>query len=62
MNYSLFIMVMKEKMSMEAKGQPGADLATSPLLSSQSSDLYFIFYVSLPPHRKIARGHIYSRF
>jgi hypothetical protein len=39
MNYSVFIMVLKEMMSMESKGQPGAASAASPLLSSQSSDL-----------------------
>jgi hypothetical protein len=34
MNYSLFIMVLKEMVSMEVKGQPGAAPAASPLLSS----------------------------
>jgi hypothetical protein len=55
MKYSLFIMVMKEMMSMEAKGQMGAAPAASPLLSSQYSDLYYMFSVSLPPCRKITR-------
>jgi hypothetical protein len=35
MNYFLFIMVMKEMMSMEVKGQHGVALAASPLLYSQ---------------------------
>jgi hypothetical protein len=34
MNYSLFIMVLKEMLSMELKGQLGAALVASPLLSS----------------------------
>jgi hypothetical protein len=34
MNYSLFIMEMKEMMPMEAKVQPVAASAASPLLSS----------------------------
>jgi hypothetical protein len=38
MNYSLFIMVTKEMVSMEVKGQQGMALAASPLLSSQSLD------------------------
>jgi hypothetical protein len=33
-NYSLFIMLLKEMVSMESKGQLGAALATSPLVSS----------------------------
>jgi hypothetical protein len=36
MKYSIFIMVMKEMVLMEAKGQPGAALVASPLLSSES--------------------------
>jgi hypothetical protein len=36
--YSLFIMLLKEMVLMELKGQPGAAPAASPLLSSQSSD------------------------
>jgi hypothetical protein len=36
-NYSLFIMLLKEMVSMESNGQPGAALAVT-LLSSQSSD------------------------
>jgi hypothetical protein len=54
MDYSHFIMVMKDMMSMEAKGQPGAALAAYPLLSLQSLDLYYVFSISPPPHRKIA--------
>jgi hypothetical protein len=61
-NYSLFIMLLKEMMPMESKGQPGAAPAVSLLLSSQSSDLYCVFRVSLPPRREIAEGGIYSRF
>jgi hypothetical protein len=34
MKYYLFIMVTKEMVSMEAKRQPGAAPAASPLLSS----------------------------
>jgi hypothetical protein len=34
MNYSLFIMMVKEMVSMEANGQPGAAPAAPPLLSS----------------------------
>jgi hypothetical protein len=33
-NYSLFIMLLKEMVSMESKGTPGAASAASPLLSS----------------------------
>jgi hypothetical protein len=51
MNYSLFIMVLKEMVSIELKGQLGA----SPLISSQSSDPYGVFRVSPPPPRKIAK-------
>jgi hypothetical protein len=51
MNYSLFIMVLKEMVSMEGKGQPGAAPAMSPLLSLQSIDLYCVFHVSpMLPH------------
>jgi hypothetical protein len=32
-NYSLFIMVLKEMMSMESRGQPRAAPAAAPLLS-----------------------------
>jgi hypothetical protein len=34
---------------MEAKGQSGAAPAAAPLLSSQYSDLYGVFRISLPP-------------
>jgi hypothetical protein len=54
MNYSRFIMMMKEMMSMEVKGQSGAALAAYPLLSSQSLDLYYVFSIPSPPHRKVA--------
>jgi hypothetical protein len=37
LNYTLFIMLLKELVSMELKGQPVAAPTTSPL-SSQSSD------------------------
>jgi hypothetical protein len=33
-NYSIFIMLLKEMVSMESKGQPGAALVASSLLSS----------------------------
>jgi hypothetical protein len=55
-NYSLLIMLLKEMMSMESKGKPGAAPAASPLLSSQSLDPYGVFHVSLPPPHKIAKG------
>jgi hypothetical protein len=49
-------MMMKEMISMEAKGQLGETLAANPLLSLQSLDQYCVFSVSpLPPH-EIARG------
>jgi hypothetical protein len=32
-NYSLFIMLLKEMVSMESKGQPGVAPKVSPLLS-----------------------------
>jgi hypothetical protein len=58
MNYSLFIMLLKEMVSMELKRQPGV---ASPLLSSQSLDMFRIFCVSPPPRREIAlTGPLYS--
>jgi hypothetical protein len=60
MNYSIFIMEMKETISMEANGQPGAALAAPPLLSSQSLDPFRVFTVPKPPPRKIPKGHIVS--
>jgi hypothetical protein len=60
MNYSIFIMEMKETMSMEENGQPGAALAAPPLLSSQSLDLFRVFTVPMPPPREIPRGYIVS--
>jgi hypothetical protein len=62
MNYSIFIMDMKEMMPMEAKVQLVAAPATSPLLSSQSTDPFCVFFVSMPPSHKITKGGIYSRF
>jgi hypothetical protein len=62
MNYSLFIMETKEMMPMEAKVQPVAALAASPLLSSQSADPFRVFSVSMPPPHEITRGWIYSKF
>jgi hypothetical protein len=55
-NYSLFIMLLKEMVLMESKGQPGAAPAASPILSSQSSDPYGVFRVSLLPLREITEG------
>jgi hypothetical protein len=52
-NYSLFIMVLKVMMSMESRGQLGAALSASPLLSSQPSDPYGVFHVFLPPYHEI---------
>jgi hypothetical protein len=37
-NYFLFIMLLKEMVSMESKGQPGAAPLASSNLSSQSAD------------------------
>jgi hypothetical protein len=42
-NCSLFIMLLKEMVSMELKGQPKVASAASPLLSSQSSDQFPVF-------------------
>jgi hypothetical protein len=58
-NYSLFIILLKEMMSMESKGQLGAAPAASPLLSSQSSDLYCVFRVSLSPSHEIIKEGVY---
>jgi hypothetical protein len=38
-NYSLFIMLLKDMVSMESKGQPEAAPVASPLLSLQSAYL-----------------------
>jgi hypothetical protein len=46
MNYSLFIMVMKEMMSMEEKGQPGEASAASPSYP-HSLQIYIIYFVFL---------------
>jgi hypothetical protein len=52
-------MVMKEMVWMEVKGQSGAALAMSPLLSSQYLDPYCVFSVSPSPHRKkVLESHI----
>jgi hypothetical protein len=58
-NYSLFIMLLKKMVSMESKRQPWADLAVSPLLSSQSADLYSVFHVSPSPHHEVPKGGVY---
>jgi hypothetical protein len=57
-----FIMLLKDMMSMESKGQPGVTPTASPLLSLQSADPFSVFCVSLPPHREIAQGVPFSRF
>jgi hypothetical protein len=62
MKYSPVIMVPKEMVSMESKGQLGAAPVASSLLSSQSIDLYYVFCVFPQPGRKIARGGIYNQF
>jgi hypothetical protein len=49
-------------MSMEAKRQPGAAPTTSSILSSHCADLFRLFCVSTPPHRKIARGLYIASF
>jgi hypothetical protein len=61
-NYSLFIMLLKQMVSMESKGQLGAALAASPLLSSQSSDQFHVFCVSPSPPQNPPRGPLYSQF
>jgi hypothetical protein len=58
-NYSIFIMLLKEMVSMESKEQQGVAIAMSPLLSLQSADLFGVFRVSPLPHREIARGVLY---
>jgi hypothetical protein len=55
-NYSLFIMLLKE---MESKGQSSVALAAAPVLSSQSSNQFCVFCVSPSPCREIARGALY---
>jgi hypothetical protein len=55
-NYSLFIMVPKEMVSMKVKGQLRAAPIASSLLSSQSADPYCVFHVTPPPHREISWG------
>jgi hypothetical protein len=60
--YFLFITVLKEMVSMEYKEQPGVAPEASPLLSLQSTNLFCVFHVSLPPPHKITRGGMYSRF
>jgi hypothetical protein len=52
-------MLLKEMVSMESKGQPGVALVASPLLSSQSSDQFRVFFVSPSPRCKITRGVFY---
>jgi hypothetical protein len=53
-NDSLFIMLLKEMVSMELKGQPGAAPAVSPLLSLESADQFHVIFHSPPPPREIA--------
>jgi hypothetical protein len=62
MNYSLFIMMLNEMVPMEAKGQPGADSAVSPLLSLQFADPYCVFHVSPLPLARCTGGPFYSLF
>jgi hypothetical protein len=58
-NYSLFIMLLKEMVSMESKGQPRAAPSVYPLLSSQSTDPFGVFRVSPLSHHKIYRRVLY---
>jgi hypothetical protein len=58
-NYPLFIMLLKEMVSMESKGQLGAVPAASPLISSPSSDQNCVFHVSPLTPRQVARGVLY---
>jgi hypothetical protein len=53
MNYSLFIMVIKEMVPMEVKRQPGAAQAASPLLSLHFVEPFHVFSISIPPHHEI---------
>jgi hypothetical protein len=55
-NYSLFIMLLKEMVSMESKGKLGAALTASLLVSLQFLDPYGVFHVSLSPRREVAQG------
>jgi hypothetical protein len=55
-SYSLFIMVLKEMVLMESMGQPAAASPASPLLSSQSVDLFHVFFVSATPLQNHKRG------
>jgi hypothetical protein len=55
-NYSLFIMLLKEMVLMELKGQPRVDPAAAPLLFPQSVDPFGVFCVSPLPRREIAGG------
>jgi hypothetical protein len=60
MNYSLFIMMLKEIVSMEAKAKLGVALAASPLLSSHSTDLYCVFHLSPLPRYKMTREILFT--
>jgi hypothetical protein len=57
-NYSLFIMVLKEMMSVESNGESRAAPVASPLLSSQSSDHFCVVRGSAPHRSKIVEGGI----
>jgi hypothetical protein len=52
-------MMLKDMVSKDSKEQPGASLAASPLLSSQSLDLFHVFRVYPPPPHEISIGGIY---
>jgi hypothetical protein len=62
MNYSLFIMVLKEMVSMEVKWQPEAASTSYYLLSFAVCRYVLCIHVSPPPHREIAQGSFYSCF
>jgi hypothetical protein len=57
--YSLFIMLLKEMVSMELKGQPGAAPAASSLLSLQSSDRMMCFVFLHCPLTKSPEEGVY---
>jgi hypothetical protein len=58
-NYAIFIMLLKEMVSMESKGHLGAVPVACPLISSKSSYLFRVVHVSSLPHHEIARGGMY---
>jgi hypothetical protein len=52
-NYSIFIMLLKEMVSMEYKGQPGAALAVTRVCPLGSVTLVHLIYIWIKAHRNI---------